>query len=96
MSYANCLRFHRIGDFFFSQTKLKSSALGLALNRNGCGEQEPPVVGDWTEWEGCSGESLGTKMAKCWAEGFQAATKEGEKVFGIFGIVDFGCSATES
>eukprot|EP00434_Breviolum_minutum_P022929 symbB.v1.2.020228.t1/scaffold1690.1/size105730/2 len=23
---------------------------------NGCGEQEPPVVGDWTEWEGCSGE----------------------------------------
>lgn len=48
---------------------------GYATARNGCGEQEPPVVGDWTEWEGCSGESLGTKMAKCWAEGFQAATK---------------------
>lgn len=46
---------------------------GYATTRNGCGEQEPPVVGDWTEWEGCSGEcswqqdepNAGLRVLKC-------------------------------
>jgi hypothetical protein len=28
--------------------------------RGSCGEPSPPIIGEWTEWEGCSGECLGS------------------------------------
>lgn len=59
---------------------------GYATTRNGCGEQEPPVVGDWTEWEGCSGECSWQQDDQMLGWGFWSARKE--KVFVFFGIFE--------